>query len=337
MLPELELTTDLVQKAFTTLLSQDLKELTSKLPKEKRISKKDSIGNLNKSYKNGSLVLVLGAGVSLRYGMPGWDQLLQELMVRTIEEEQSVSNVLSQLFNRIFSPNPVIAGRYLQKYFQDKKISFENAVREVLYDKCDYEIESSLMSEIITFCVAPGKSPNLDSIITYNFDDLVEQKLSNVGIDVPFKSVFGNGINPEDGELPIYHVHGFLPRKGKISKDNQITFGESIYHEQYNDIYSWANITQINKFRDKTCIFIGSSLTDPNTRRLLDIANIQRGDNQDFHYIFRKKYDEEKTKNQLKIILEENKLIFDEKIKAEMKFEETLRLLIKIIERFEEK
>ncbi|MCL5244308.1 SIR2 family protein [Cellulophaga sp. 20_2_10] len=118
-------------------------------------------------------------------------------------------------------------------------------------------------------------------------------------MEIPYKSIFGIGMDIKNDELPIYHVHGFLPENKKLDKSNIITFGESNYHEQYSDIYSWNNIVQINKFRENTCIFIGSSLTDPNIRRLLDIALKQKGNSKEHHYIFKKKIKPEYLLEQL--------------------------------------
>ena len=191
------------------------------------------------------------------------------------------------------------------------------------------------MDEIVNFCVAPGTSPNLDSIISYNFDDILEQRLSKVGIDIPHKPIFGIGMNP-DGHLPIYHVHGFLQQKGKLTEQNQITFGESIYHKQYSEIYSWNNIVQINKFRDAHCLFIGTSLTDPNMRRLLDIARKQQGETEEPHFIFRMRHKEEVVKWRLQSLLQENQELLDEKSLAQLHFGDTVKFLINIIERFEE-
>jgi hypothetical protein len=178
-------------------------------------------------------------------------------------------------------------------------------------------------------------SPNLDSIISYNFDDILEQRLSKVGVQIPHKPIYGIGMNP-DGELPIYHVHGFLQHKGKLTEQNQITFGESIYHKQYIDIYSWNNIVQINKFRDANCLFIGSSLTDPNIRRLLDIAKKQKGEKEENHFIFKMRHKEEDVKRKLQLLLKENHELLNEKSLAELNFNETVKFLINIIQRFEE-
>ena len=151
---------------------------------------------------------------------------------------------------------------------------------------------------------------------------------------MPHKPIYGVGMNP-DGELPIYHVHGYLQQDGKLNEQNQITFGELVYHKQYVDIYSWNNIVQINKFRDANCLFIGTSLTDPNTRRLLDIARKQKGEKNETHFVFKQRYKEDAVKRRLEHLLQENKELLNEKMLAELGFGETVRFLITIIERFE--
>ncbi len=314
-----------------TILYKDLEEKVNATLKT-NISRQQALKNINKSYKNEKLVLVLGAGISLEFGVASWNVLLQNLMVHTIENENQVSNTLSTLFNNIFTPNPLISGRYLQDYFETNDVSFEEMVRDVLYSEVDKDQESKLLNEIVRICVAPGKSPNLDSIITYNFDDILEYKLDKTNMDIPYKSIFGIGMDVKNDELPIYHVHGFLPEKKKLDKSNTITFGESNYHEQYSDIYSWNNIVQINKFRENTCIFIGSSLTDPNIRRLLDIALKQKGNSKEHHYIFKKKIKSEYLLEQLNTqdsVDDINSLNNKDK-------NSIIELLINIHERFEE-
>ena len=216
--------------------------------------------------------------------------------------------------------------------------SFEENVRKALYDKFDEKLikNSDLLNEVLQYCVAPGKSPNLDSIITYNYDDILEEFLAKQTIKIPFVPIFTVGKKPQIDELPIYHVHGYLPRKGELGTEHKITLSEDIYHEQYNNIYSWNNITQINKFRDNNCLFIGVSLTDPNLRRILDIANTQRGIDSPQHFIFKKRYNTEELTILLEKYLQDNKSVDDEKVLANLKLNETIKYLVSMMEKFEE-
>jgi len=333
---------DLISKYFEGTFDKStysvlLKKLRNTLVHSFTKTNRDEIiREVKQSFRKEKLVLVLGAGVSMSFGLPSWELLLQKLMVTTLEKEKSASSILSKLFSKIFNPSPLIAGRYLQKYFESNKKSFEEEVRKILYQEIARDTTSSLMDEIVRFCIAPGKSPNLNSIITYNFDDILEQSIKKSDLDLPFKSIYGQGIDVDTGELPIYHVHGFLPENDKLSDSNQITFGENIYHKQYTDIYSWNNIVQINKFRDNNCLFIGTSLTDPNTRRLLDIANQQRTATKGSHFIFKLKYKKDDVKKALEILLNQNKDLLDEKSKANLQLDETVLTLIETVESFEE-
>lgn len=312
--------------------------LFNNLPSTRKSTSETAIKHLKEAYHSGNLNFVLGAGISSEFGIPTWENLLQRLLMTTIEQEAEKAVVLSKFFSKIFSPSPLIAGRYLEESFKDDKIKnkFEKQVREALYETFDKNATSLIIDEIVKFCLAPGNSPNLDGIITYNYDDIIETKLKEKNLDMPFESVFGQAINPDNNVLKIYHVHGFLPRNGNIGNDNKITLGEFVYHEQYSNTYSWNNIVQINKFRDKTCLFIGTSLTDPNIRRLLDIAKSQKKSTK-FHYIFKKKTDKSWLKSSINKLISENPELRDDKNNNNLKIDETIDFLIELKNRFEEK
>lgn len=234
----------------------------------------------------------------------------------------------------------MISARYLHNYFDDKKssskLAFENAIRDVLYEEIDNENESDLLKEIRQFCIAAGRNPNLDSIITYNYDDLLERCLKNIDVDIPFSPIYSTGMKHEIHKLPIYHVHGYLPHKGKLTLKNKVILSEDDYHRQYSDIYGWSNLIQINKFKDLNCLFIGLSFSDPNLRRLLDIAKKERGDDDIHHYCFKKKYNKVKTQQKLEKLLSENQEIMDEKSNAQLELEDAVEDLIKLREKFDE-
>lgn len=234
----------------------------------------------------------------------------------------------------MFKPSPLIAARYLRSRFGD---DFEKEVRASLYPDLNPSPASPLLKEIRQLCVSPGRNPNLAAVITYNFDDLLEMYLEDFPIKVPYKSIYAVGMNPQPDELPIYHIHGYLLRNNELTHENRITLSEDVYHQQYSDIYSWNNIEQINRFRDYTCLFIGTSFIDPNLRRVLDIATQQRGrDHEVQHYIVRSKYEVGQVQDQIAKVLEANRSLFDEKQRTKMSLEKTTESLVRLMHSFEE-
>jgi hypothetical protein len=65
-------------------------------------------------------------------------------------------------------------------------------------------------------------------------------------------------------------------------------FSEDAYHSQFIDPFSWSNLIQLNKLTQNTCLLVGISLTDPNLRRLLDVAWRKSADKSMAHYVIKK-------------------------------------------------
>jgi hypothetical protein len=281
----------------TTLITALRALLEAQRPRAKQIEQ------LRAAYRSGDLVLVLGAGASKGVGLPDWDTLLRTLLIEVFDTDRDAggpqSLAMAQMFSELFSPGPLVAARFFRRHFREQKskspdaLPFESVIRNALYEKLPASAATSspLFQEIRQFCVAAGKSPVLDSIITYNYDDVLERYLDNIGIEIPYDPIYEVGMRPASDRLPIYHVHGYLPGTGDLPTSPRIVLSEDVYHEQYTDIYSWSNIVQINKFTEKTCLFVGVSLSDPNLRRLLDISMRQKGQAGGFHYLVRKRHD----------------------------------------------
>ncbi len=117
---------------------------------------------------------------------------------------------------------------------------------------------------------------------------MIEEKLNKEKIE--FKSIFSEGERIKETEFPIFHPHGFLPRKKRLTFKNEIVFSEDAYHTQFIDPFSWGNLVQLNHLNNNTCLFIGISLTDPNMRRLLDVSIRKNGKREKNHYIIKKRY-----------------------------------------------
>ncbi|HHQ4448504.1 TPA: hypothetical protein ACSP3U_003691, partial [Aeromonas hydrophila] len=94
-------------------LSESIKVLDSSTISYDDSDIKKSISDIRKHYNNESLSLVLGAGVSLDYGLPTWDQLLQRLIAKTLDNSGEDNLSISGLFNVVFGPSAIISARYL--------------------------------------------------------------------------------------------------------------------------------------------------------------------------------------------------------------------------------
>lgn len=241
--------------------------------------------------KNGELTLVCGAGVSAEAGIPSWSVLLNELLSNLIRHKlpsdiDSVDDrkLLAQLYQEHFGPSALVVGQYLKNGLGD---DFLETVRSALYSESTQP--SDLLMAISDLCRPQRSRESLDSIVTFNFDDLIEQCLDSQHIK--YCSIFKEGQKPERSELPIYHVHGYLPRAGGLEKDNEIVFSEDAYHSRFIEPFSWSNLIQLNLLSHEVCLFVGLSLSDPNLRRLLDVSMRKNPRRKVNHFVFKKRND----------------------------------------------
>lgn len=226
-------------------------------------------------YKYGRNTFFLGAGVSLDAGLLSWGKLLDS-MVSQLQKMKEVSLNDIDAINRDFGRDYIVIARFLRRLCEERDVSFVGLIRKALYD---VELRESKLVEVIADCVESNK---LSSVITYNYDDILERELSNRGVS--FFSVDGQN-RPAVDQFPVFHVHGFISSEKDKSYDKNVVLSEDEYHALYNNAFHWSNIEQVHAMVQTTCFFIGLSMKDPNLRRLLDIAQ-QRGTGTPSHYAF---------------------------------------------------
>ncbi len=247
---------------------------------------KYQIKNLNQTFHKGDLSLFCGAGISFDAGIPTWNKLLKSLLKEIYSSNSNIPDMdirLANIFQNRINVSPLILAQYL-KLLLGKK--FKETVRESLYKNCN---DKSLAIDEIVELIKPRRNRrNIVSVVNFNFDDLIEEKLSKEKIE--FKSIFSEGERIRETEFPVFHPHGFLPRNKRLTTKNEIVFSEDAYHSQFIDPFSWGNLVQLNHLNNNTCLFIGISLTDPNMRRLLDVSIRKNGKQEKNHYIIKKRY-----------------------------------------------
>jgi hypothetical protein len=306
-----DLSKDAVGRLDELIRSLDGENLEGPIPLKRRPDDANEglvnqLHSLRMALTSGRLTLVCGAGVSVGAGIPVWNQLLLKLlksMMERLSQDHSLNlgSNAAEDFNKRNGASSLILGKYLKNTLGK---DFEKKVRDALYSTKPSTCE--LIDSIIDLSRPQRVGKPLDSIVTFNFDGLVEENLQLANI--LNRAIYTEAIKHDPTELPVYHVHGYLPRTGKIPDGTEIVFSEDAYHSQFIDPFSWSNLIQLNKLTQNTCLFVGVSLTDPNLRRLLDVAWRKNPDKTLSHYIIKKKprfKDSEDVLDDLARLLEE--------------------------------
>lgn len=261
-------------------------------------NKEDYIKNLIHAFEEDNLVLFLGSGVSQAEGLPSWKGLIETLITDFLKiNHGKIFDSLNLDSNDEFkSFSYITLGRFIKKAL---KSDFHDKLKNALYRKYKHVLNSkSLLNSIGMLCRPIRSRIGVYAIVTYNYDDILEFYFKEMG--VKHKVIYKEYDIPVYTKLPIYHVHGYIPKNGKFTqeKKNSIVFAEEEYHSQYKEPYSWQNLIQLNLLKEKTVLFIGLSMNDPNLRRLLDIAKGYSKDSR--HYAIVKdnwKFENERISN----------------------------------------
>jgi hypothetical protein len=120
-------------------------------------------------------------------------------------------------------------------------------------------------------------SRRITRVVTLNADELLREALRRRRGDrdrywrtedhAVYEEPSGRGAQP----IPIYHLHGFLPRGGAFESlsEHRLVFTDSQYWLSGTSQASLANRTMNAALADSHCIFIGLSMTDSNLLRWL--------------------------------------------------------------------
>ena len=251
--------------------------------------KEEYLKALRKAYHANNLTLYLGAGVSAGNGLPSWDKLVLAMYFSAIDRDEVVKG-LSPFPNYLFAiaewhlerrNEPLdITSRKIRLLLEDEN-RFWGKLHKTLYtvfttDGCPavqlptQELllqKNATLKAVTNLCAEKNANGTLvRSVITYNYDNLLELGLGQHLT----KPIWKASQRPKRDQLPIYHVHGYVPIQGRGSKVKELVFTEDQYYLAAQNAYSWGNLIQIEYLSNTVGLMIGLSLTDRNMRRLLD-------------------------------------------------------------------
>ncbi|MDC1767439.1 SIR2 family protein [Bacteroides uniformis] len=190
--------------------------------------------------------------------------------------------------------------------------NYINSIRKHLYQQCDkYTMQKIFFKYYGLNSNLPDTDKNrpfyslyqlarliilhhsIIAVVTYNFDKFLtmaidilrenreefftEKEMKNIRQDRTVEDVFGtySHSSQEKDVLPIYHIHGLIPPYNEFLpvKDNEIVLSMEEFYENTQNVYSWQTATQLHFLCHFTCLFLGSSLTDINTQRMIHYAS----------------------------------------------------------------
>jgi hypothetical protein len=245
---------------------------------------RSDLAGLRRAWQAGDLVLALGAGVSIPYGLPSWNTLVLELLFEQAQGTRRLGTMwphyrraVAAWMTEYFAYSPLVLARVVEReLWQRRKRGVGNGpehflrrLRDHMYANERRPAARTALKAIADLIAASRRGRGgVAAVITFNFDDLLERELA--ARRIPFRSV-ADGRRPEGGGIPIIHAHGFLPTDGSLSRDH-IVFTEQDYHRLTESVFHWALAEVVDRLRKNTVLFVGLSMSDPSLRRLLDAS-----------------------------------------------------------------
>ena len=221
--------------------------------------------------------LIMGAGINTDYGAKDWNSLMDSLNNDFYKGDYKFADEIEHYVGKeLFTSSMVLKTSGFDSYKSLNRELYEFDAAKSFDDP-----DSTLYH-----CVDYIAKHHHTTVITYNYDTNLEYLLKkrNIRATVVYDD---NSFIDKEASVDIYHVHGLLPydKFNESKYTDSLIFNESEYYYLYNNPYSWNIAKQLHDFKFNVCIFIGISLTDPDMKRLLELADNYLK----FNFIFMKK------------------------------------------------
>lgn len=203
------------------------------------------------------LCLVLGAGVSLNFGLPLWENLI---------------NNMYEIFNE--KPNIGYSNEQNAEYFHTKHCKndykeYKKYIQKSLYK--DYDLNFNNLNtnstlNAITALIMASKRGSSSKILTFNLDNIIEIYLSYYGF------VTNSIVEPIHwrcgADVDIYHLHGYIPAPPSENFSKNLMLDKHSYSKESKESEIWKQHA-LCIMQTHTCLFIGLSGNDNNLDKYL--------------------------------------------------------------------
>jgi hypothetical protein len=226
---------------------------------------------------HGSLYLVAGAGVSMEAGISGWKDLVMKVLHTALADNggspdarRRAERVLEELRrSKTYASETLLEATEAAHAVIGS--SFHDRLRHIIYS--GHTITHTETHRAISRMVRPKTAPitpRVFSILTYNFDDLLEKAIWMSGwnfnawcsVRGEWRFQYDRNRKPDSLAIDIYHLHGYVPREANTPEDVDLVFSTDAYRRMYGEDRSFTNIIAGSHLQNALGLVIGSSLRD---------------------------------------------------------------------------
>ncbi|TFD81989.1 hypothetical protein E3T48_03050 [Cryobacterium fucosi] len=202
--------------------------------------------------------LLLGAGASTTSGLPGWDALATRLLVGSgsVDNDGTAQLLLAR-------QDPLIVVEAARAAYGEAV--WLRKVRGALYEGVASTEFSPL--QLATVAHVLGGEPTETSVITLNFDILLEQALEQESGEKVLSSTTGSA-TAEDGSYVVHHLHGVV--SPVLTESVVLTLTDFLDLISVQD--SWQMALMREAIGRGALIIAGTSYRDPDVRQWLHTA-----------------------------------------------------------------
>ncbi len=211
----------------------------------------------------GSLVLLVGAGISKGVGLPVWWELVRRCLrlAGCTSDARKIRKSTSNERLRVMVDNVERSMGEFRKY--------RDAVKRSLYAEVDFSRE--MLSERLLISLGAllmgSRRGRIQMVINFNFDDVLEWYLRLHGLRVQVVSRIPTLLR--DADVIVYHPHGFLPKMSEKDASDFLILGQYSYDKKLGATRDlWMEFTK-QVLRERVGLFVGLSGKDPTVGPML--------------------------------------------------------------------
>lgn len=234
---------------------------------------KEVLREVREQHRAGRLGFLVGAGLSVPIGLPGWaafnEALLEHAIGRHAPGGAAQARALSRAYLELLQGQSLAAVDLVR---QRVGADFHVVLRGALYEREQLRKFQPTEVHYALSKLALEGDPPYPCLHTTNYDDLLELTLQNISGRRP-RAVHAGRRSSADGPR-VVHLHGYFPYDEPGVAEEKRLAAELVasdldYHRLSNEHTSWTNRELLALLDSRSVLIVGMSLTDPNVRRLL--------------------------------------------------------------------